>query len=363
MTSINLVVFFAAAIIFTVCSAENEVDLGPPPAVRLPRCRCFPQDIIDISQSKVPCYPDDQILVREQLNKKAKVRKVPPTLQQAKMIKREMGRFRPRPGFGRPSMGRPPMGRRPFRGPRPGGRPSRYPSAQAPWAAADTDSTPTVSFNMTYVVDDIAHFYMDGVLVTCDSIAPKRRIRVELKDVPCTDLVVRVENESPRCKENGGGGLAVLIEHDGKTYGSVPDDVEHPCMDEDKDDYCFSSVGKNVIPISGKGALMPADNCFPFTPFIGSDMNDCKVTREDKVETCHLAFDMDSDDPDSLVKRPCDPKDWKLPLLAADILPDFPLCEFIAMGRNGGITANPLDGFHKDKVVYGVRFELPFCKN
>ena len=347
--------------LLAISSSADEIDL--PDDSHLPRCRCFPQEIIDIAQSKVKCHK--RIQQRDQLYIDEPFRSV--RLKAMRKLKKKMQRK-----LGGKASPISKAAKNQFRAAWKKAVKAKRKKKQGNTDEDDDDedmnlkvpTVPTVSYTLTYLGDDKVHIYIDGKLVTCDTTAPKRRIQVELNNVPCTDLIVRVENESPRCKPSGGAGVAILIDYEGTTYASVPEDVEHPCQYEDHDDYCFTPAGKNIVPISGKGVIHPADNCFPYVPYSGSDENDCQVDRDDSTEKCDAAFDRSVVDIDSsLIKPKCDPKDWKLPLVAADTLSNNPLCEFVAMGRNGAIAVNPMDGIHRDDVVYGVRFDLPFCKN
>lgn len=353
MSTLHILPFISSLCILlpTVLAKYPEI-LGAPVHKHLPRCRCYPQEIIDISQSVVKC--EDQLLEREQLytDKPYRsfimnnaVRSMKPTGERngPSKLSKSLRKSKSMQGL---SMKQENVN---------GGK-------QYNEDGKTKTEFPVVSYNLTYVGDDIVHIYIDGKLVTCDSTAPKRRIKVQLKDVPCTDLVIRVKNESPRCRDIGGAGIGVLVDYDGQTYSSVPADVQYPCEDDkDEDNYCFSADGKQVIPMKGYGAVAPADNCFPFVSYPGFNCNDCQVDRLDAIETCHLGYDPELAENESMKKPSCDPKTWTTPLKSADILSTFPLCEFVAMGRNGGFTVNPIDGFHRDDVVYGIRLELPFC--
>lgn len=175
-----------------------------------------------------------------------------------------------------------------------------------------------VKYTMTFVADDLVEMYVDGKLILKEDDFPKRRYTFQYKG-PCSDILVLVTNASPRMRPFGGAGIGILINYKHVVYGSAAINTYQACAPP----VCADESAVNVKPIFGTGKMAPNPACF---------------TDSSK----------------------CDFNSW-LPLTVHDTLFDFPLCEFVDMGRLGGIPVNPRDGLIPDLVQFAIRFQLPFC--
>lgn len=180
------------------------------------------------------------------------------------------------------------------------------------------DSPTDVEYSMTFVCDDLVEMYVDGKMIMMEEAAPKKRHQFNYKG-PCKDIIAWVLNKSPRGVPYGGAGIGILINYKNKVYGSAAANTYQACAPP----LCSDPSAVNVKPIHGIGIVNPDMNCF------------------EKPEECDF-------------------NEWH-PVTVHDTLFDYPLCEFVDMGRLGGIPVNPIDGVIPDMVGFGIRFHLPFC--
>ena len=190
-----------------------------------------------------------------------------------------------------------------------------------------------VEFEMTVLVDDWAFLYVnDQLLLNYSRIVPRSRVTFKYKG-PCTNIRMRVINFSPRLRPYGGAGAAIIINRmeNGKnvTYASSAKNAMQACAPG----RCSDKEAAYVKPITATGLVNPPDGCFP--AYDGDDRNDRDF---------------------------CNINDW-IEVRASDLMATFPLCEFIAIGRMGAISVNPVDGLFPNLQTYGIDFKLPFCGN
>lgn len=180
------------------------------------------------------------------------------------------------------------------------------------------DHDDNVEYSMTFLCDDVMEMYVDGQLIMTEDVAPKLRHQFQYKG-PCKDIMAYVVNKSPNNVSYGGVGLGFLITYKNKVYGTAAMNTYQACAPP----LCSDPSAVNVKPIHGIGISNPKKDCFT-NP------------------------------------KGCDFNEWH-PVTVHDTLFDYPLCEFVDMGRHGGIPVNPVDGHVPDMLTFGMRFHLPFC--
>lgn len=192
-------------------------------------------------------------------------------------------------------------------------------------------SSSPVQFQMTVLVDDWAFMYVDDeLLLNYSFIRPRSRVTFNYNG-PCTNIRMRVVNFSPRVRPYGGAGAAIIINHmeNGKnvTYASSAKNAMQACAPG----RCCEKEAAYVRPIPATGIVNPPDGCFP--AYNGDDRNN---------------------------RNFCNINKW-IDVRASDLMATYPLCEFVAIGRMGAISVNPVDGLFPNLQTYGIDFKLPFC--